>query len=535
MVRHFVRLKLRLLSNRLRTQSIVGTIGYIAIWAAGVVGGVLGGLAVFGLGRLSGEPGLMLILAYTAVFIGWMILPASISALDESLDPRRFELLPITPRGLTAGLLVAGAVAPGGVGTLIGLSIATFASFPDWSLVPVLSMAVVLGLAMCLVVARLVTTFLANLLASRRTRELATLLVAVGFAVVALLPAWLGRSDELGSADVEITINSLAWVQTLAWTPPGALARSVVLASEGAFLGSLGLILYGAVSASMIGLAWSKSVRRMLVTAPTSGRQGRRRRLDRTLALTPRWLKLTPGPVLGVVAKELRYLVRDNRVRSQLVGSLVSVVVIAIVSPGAVVDTPYAPFLAVAIAFLIILGILANQFGFDGGSFWAYVVSPEPLATVVRGKNLGWSLVALPPVVAFAIALAVWSGHFDYLAAAVLGAVGVLFVSSAIGNFNSIYGAYRIPENNPFGSRNASGAAFFAVILSMMVSGLLMVPLAVLIGLPAVWLGPAAATVGALVGVGYGIVVYRVAMRMTSRLLVERQHLLLETIDRELG
>jgi ABC-2 type transport system permease protein len=533
LVRHFVRLKLTILANRIRSQSVIGTIGYFAMWAAGLLGGLIGGLAIFGLGRLTDEPGIALVVGYVLAFLGWMIVPPSLSALDETLDPRRFELLPIAPRRLTLGLLAAAAVTPGGLGTLVGLLVATVGSFPEWQLIPAIVVAVAVELMICLVIARLVTTLLSNLLSSRRARELVTLGLALTIGLVALLPSLL---DDPGSGpEIEITITSLEWVEGMVWLPPGALASSVAMASEGRYLESIGLLVYGMAATALIGLAWSGSVRRMLTTAPSSGRRGRRRDdVGRTLALMPSWLRVG-GPVGGLASKELRYLVRDNRVRSQLIGSLVPIVAIAFVSRGGIGDSEFAPFLATGIAFLIVLGVLANQFGFDGGSFWAYVVSPAPLSSVVRGKNLGWGIVAVPPVDVAALALGAWSGDFSYVAAAVLAGVGVLLVATAIGNFTSIYGAFRIPETNLFGSKGASGVVFFAVIISMFASGGLLLPLAALVVLPTIWVGPPGATVGALAGLGYATVIYLVAMRLTGPLLVERQQELLEKIDKDLG
>ncbi len=169
----------------------------------------------------------------------------------------------------------------------------------------------------------------------------------------------------------------------------------------------------------------------------------------------------------------------------------------------------------------------------DGGSFWGYVVSPAPLSQVVKGKNLGWGIVVLAPVIIIALGLAIWNGDFTYLLAAVLASVAVLLVATAIGNMTSIYGAFRIPESNPFGSRGFSGNVFIAVLLSMMVSGALLLPLAGLIALPVVFLGPVQATFGALLGVGYGMLVYWLGMRLTSRLLVERRQSLLDLLDGE--
>lgn len=532
MVRHFVRLKLRILANRIRSQSLFGAIGYFAMWAFGLLVGVGAGFGVYGLGRLIDRPEGILMLAYVVAFLGWMILPASVSALDETLDPRRFELLPLPPRRLATGLLMAGAVSPGGVATFAAIGVATIATFPAWQLVPVGLVAVVIELAMCLVVARLVTTFLSNLLSSRRAREAVTLGFGLMVAAVAMLPSVL---DSGGQFEIELSPESFDWMTGLTWAPPGALAAAVWMAERGDLTMTAALLAYGAAATWLIGFGWSRAVRRMLVTAPSSG-GGRRRQGENesTLALLPSWLRLR-GPLGGVVGKELRYVVRDNRVRAQLLGSFVPLVAVAFMLRNEVATSEFAPFLATGISFLIVLGILSNQFGFDGGSFWAYVVSPARPATIVKGKNLGWAVVALSPVVVVAVAMAVWSGEFAYLVAAIFGGVGVLLVAMAIGNFTSIYGAYRVPETNLFGNKGASGAVFVAVLLSTVVSGTLLLPLAAMVALPAIWIGPWGGTIGGVVGIGYGALIYWLAMRLVAKLLEERQLMMLEIIDKDLG
>lgn len=109
----------------------------------------------------------------------------------------------------------------------------------------------------------------------------------------------------------------------------------------------------------------------------------------------------------------------------------------------------------------------------------------------------------------------------------------MLLVALSVGNVTSIYGAFPIPESNPFGNRGFSGEVFVAVMLSMLASGALLVPLIALVGLPSALLNPIWTTIAALLGIPYAILVYRLAMRLTSRLLVERQQKLLDVIDSE--
>jgi len=536
-VGHFVRLKTRLLANRLRTQTLLGTVGFILIWVAAAGAGVLAGLGIAALSRLTDEPEPVLMVAYTLLFFGWMVIPAMASALDETLDPRRFELLPIRPRNLVAGLLVAGAVGPGGLATFLALTLGTVGSYPDWRLGPMILGAVAVQLALCLLIARLVTTLLANLLASRRAREVMTLVFGLFIGVVVFLPTLL---DEENGFRFEITITALDDLGVLAWLPSGALVRSLDVAADGDFLTGFGLVSYGIAAAGFIGWAWARSVRKMLETPPTFGRSGRRRTgVDRELALVPAWapawLPARKGPAAGMLGKELRYLVRDNRVRAQLMGSLTALVVIVFVAQRDQLSTQYAPFLAAAIAFFVVVGTLTNQFGYDGGSFWGYVVSPVHLVEVVKGKNLSWGLLAGLASLLVSTVLATVNQDFTHWASASLGALAVVLIVTSTGNITSVYGAYVIPESNPFTNRGASGAVLVAVVLSMAVSGLLLAPLALVVILPLVFFGPVAATVGAMVGVGYGYLIYRAGLQLTSRLLVERQQTLLETIDSDRG
>lgn len=529
MVGHFVRLKTRLLANRLRTQTVLGVVGFVLIWVAAVVAGALGGLGVATLSRLTDEPGPVLMIVYTAFFVGWAVIPAMVSALDETLDPRRFELLPISPSRLVAGLLTAGAVGPGGLGTLLALTLGTAGSYSDWKLAPMILLAVVVELALCLVVARFVTSVFANLLASRRAREVVTLAFGLVIGAIAFLPTWF---NEESGFRFEITITSLDDFAALMWFPPGALGSSLEVAAEGRLVAGLGLLFYGLAVAGVILWAWARSVRRMLETAPTSGRSGRRRNgTDRVLRLVPAWAPVRRGPPAGMLAKELRYLARDNRVRAQLLGSLTGLIAIVFVAQREQLSTPYAPYLAAGLAFFFVVGTLMNQFGYEGGSFWGYVVSPAPLIDVVKGKNLSWGLLAGTVTLVAATILSLVNRDLTHWASASLAGVAVVFLVMTTGNFASIYGAYVIPESNPFSNRGASGAVFVTVVLSMAASAVLLAPLGLLVVLPLVILGPLAATVGALMGLGYALAIYRVGLRLTSRLLIERQQNLLQTID----
>lgn len=66
-----------------------------------------------------------------------------------------------------------------------------------------------------------------------------------------------------------------------------------------------------------------------------------------------------------------------------------------------------------------------------------------------------------------ALGLAVWGGDFSYLLAAIFASTAVLLVAMTVGNITSVYGAFPIPESNPFGNRGFSGEVFVAVMWNL--------------------------------------------------------------------
>jgi hypothetical protein len=69
--------------------------------------------------------------------------------------------------------------------------------------------------------------------------------------------------------------------------------------------------------------------------------------------------------------------------------------------------------------------------------------------------------------------------------------------------------------------------------LGLGLSGLLIIPIALLIGLPAFLSGPTLATLGAVAAAIYGVGGYALSMRWIQRLLEARALWLLDTIDKE--
>lgn len=517
----FVRLKLRLLRNRLGSSSVLGLVGFILVWVTTAALGFGGAALVATTARLVPElgPAIPQIL-FTMVALGWVIGPVVAASIEDSLDPRKFESLPLGRTQLAVGLAVAGSIGPGGVATtlvVVGGSLLGYGSL--LSFVPILVTAMVMVM-LAVMTARWLITLLADLLRSRRTREVAALVVGITFA----LPGLLSTLVSTGGVEVSLALEPVA--ASLAWAPPGALGRSVVAFSDGDWSTGLVGLAYGSLTLVVVSWLYGRAIDRLAVTvgAAASGRA------IRGGSFRPARLPLPAGAIGAVAAKELIYLRRDSRVRGQLVGSLIGIVVIAAVGVSAL-RTEFGPFLSVPMAFFLVVALVVNQFGFDGGSFWGYVTIAPDMLDVLRGKNLAVAVFGIPVAASAAVVGAVLAGTWVFVPAAVISAAAVILVWFGVGNLTSILGPVRMPESNPFGSKGMSGAAFVASMVGLLAAGLLMIPIIAGVGAAAWFLGPLAAGLAAMAATAYGVAVYLVSFRITRPALDRSLFSLMATID----
>lgn len=525
MVGHFVRLKLRLLGNRIRRSDVWGILGLILVWSGALGGGLLLGV-VFGLGA-GFLPGPELAVAVAvAVHLGWVLFPVMVAALDDTLEPRRFELLPLRPVELAGGLLVASLVGPGAALTMILMSVGLAVGYwPGWAgpvVVPFLALTLTVIAA---ATARLVTTLLSDMLASRRGREAANVVAPVLGVAVAVLASFFPL---IGPEVLDQGLpEGLTWLAVL---PSGAVGAAAVAFSRGDVVIGLVATAWSLVGAAVLVAAWAKALARLQVRAASAPVARPQAKAGTILGMgLSRFVR--SHPVRASVAKELRYAARDHRLRAQIFGGLVAAAAIGFAGFGPLTATAFGPFLATLATWIVVSTFVPNQFGVDAGTFWAYVVSPTDLSAALVGKNIAWAVVAVPVGLAAGVVGALGSGDARYLPAALLGAAALLLVWMAVGNLSSIWGAYPWPERQLFGNTNASGRVLVASLAGLAASGALSGPPAALVVAGVVLGGPPAAALGALVGFGYSAVLYLYALRWARSVVVDRRFHLLEVLD----
>ena len=526
MARVFARLKLRLIRNRLQRSGLIQAFGFLLTWLLAISAGLGLGFAYGAAVRAADNRLAISGMVFTLAFFVWLLLPIVAATLDDTIEARQFELLPFNSRQLSIGLIVAAFVGPGALMTILMFAIGIGVGYGFDLAWPFQFAAALAGLAFMITISRWITTFVTDLLRSRRTQEVAALVITGSLTLPALVSSQLlVRGTDF---DPEAIIDGL---EPAAWTPPGVFGL-VVDALDEARWGEIALgTIYGAAClfVSVALFAWAVD---RLQTKAAVNRRSRRRRGAAT-GLFPVRYPLPRTPIGSVAAKELKYLIRDSRVKAQMIGGLVATIVILGTGGAVLSDTPYAPFAATFVGFVVTVSVIPNQFGFDGGSFWAYQTSSIRLIDVLRGKNLGWAAISTPLIVLTAVVASVVSADASYLVAAILTGLAVSATFTAGGNLTSILGAYPLPESNLFGSKNVSGTALVFSMLGLGLSGLLIIPIGVLVGLPALLSGPALTTLGAIGALVYGLGGYALSVRWIQPLLEGRALWLLDTIDKE--
>ncbi|MGC5018931.1 ABC transporter permease [Micromonospora sp. DT47] len=519
-VRHFVRLKLRVMGNNFRGQGwrialfVVGAL--VGLWFA------VGGFLLLAAPGFADEPRYALM---TAAFgggllvLGWLLLPLVFFGVDETLDPARFALLPLPRRTLVTGLFAAALVSVPVLAVLIATAglVVTAGALGGWPAGVVAAVGVLVGLLLCVAASRAVTSAFATILRSRRVRDLAAVLLAV---VAALLgPLQIVVLAAVREADWD-RLTGVARV--VGWTPFGAPWTVGVDVAEGRAWAVPVKLLITAVAVGLLLWWWSRSLESAMVGAASSApARGRREPVGGAVAqLFPRAVGWTRRDRFGaLVARECRYWWRDARRRANLITiAVVGIFVPVMVNLGGAGFTASSEegfstagesspvLLSLSMLFIGVLAsvTLANQFGFDGSAYAANVVAGVPGRLELRARMTAFSTYVVPMLGVVSVVITVVLGEPGWIGVAAGTLLAAYGAGLAINGFISVLGAYSLPEtSNPFAMNTGAGMAkSLLTLLSMVASAAAAVPMVVaaaLLGDVWLWL---ALPVGAAYGLG---------------------------------
>ena len=516
----FVRLKLRMTAGgfRGRPGRVVMVVfgGVFGVWFAFVA---FLAFAVPGILHDARVASMVLPLGGGLAVLGWLLLPLVLFGVDESLDPARFALLPLSRGTLIRGLLAAALAGVPALGTLAATSGMVFTAARLGGAAAGLAelAGVVLGLLLCVAASRAVTSAFAGGLRSRRGRDAATVLLA---AVAALIgPIQILALSGAQRADWR---QVAAVARVVEWTPfgaPYAMGTDIVAGRAWGVPIKLGIVV-----AALGGLLWwwSRTLERAMVGAST-GRVSRVRTGEPVAQLV---LPFLPRSRFGALtSREARYWWRETRRRASLITfSVVGIFVPIMLSATGRGGTVALPFVGALAA----VG-LANQFGFDGTAYAANVVSGVPGRAEIHSRVAGYSIYAVPVLILAGVALGLVAGGGPAAIPALLGSLVAAYgVGLAVVLPISIVGAYPMPDSaNPFATSAGSGPAKALIGLAALAGAAAgTAPVVLLSALAhAVWL-----VAGLPIGLAYGVGAYLLGSHVAGRILDGRMPELLAAV-----
>ena len=520
MVAHLVRLKLTLLRNGLRRSAwqvvamifgVVYGLGALAVVTAGVVA-----LAV------SGTPDVrrtVLVVAGSAVLLGWVVLPLAAFGVDATVDPARFVTFPIPRRTLLVGLGLSGLVGVPGAVTALAFAGTALVWWRHPAVVLFALVAAALAVAFFLVASRAVTTALAPVLSGRRSREVTGFVVLV---VVAVGYLGFGRLTRVGIGVGDRIITLLGGVaRVLGWTPLGAAWAAPADAAAGAWGTAVLRLAVLVATLAVLALLWDRALARALVQPIAHISAG-------VAGSGLGWFgRVPPGPRGAVLARSLTYWRRDPRYAMAVAAvPLMPLAMWAFGLGDAVLLV--LPFLGVIMGWSI-----ASDTSSDGTAFWLHVASPMRGVDDRMGRAVAAGVILGPLVVLLSTFLALVMGRAALLPGLLGATLGAFLTALGSASVMSALVVMRVQQagENPFGARQgASLAAVLSQMAGMVVVGAMALPEVVLAALSYAWSSPVLGWVGLVVGLVLGALFVVIGVRWGGRLLDRRAPVLLQRL-----
>ncbi|GAA2243462.1 transporter [Herbiconiux moechotypicola] len=511
MVATLVRLRFLVLRNTLK-RSVWQLIAVIVggLYGLGILFGAVVGL--FALGFADQEiVATVVVLAGSAVILGWIVVPLVAFGVEQTLEPARLVVFPLSLRQLLVGITVAGVLGIPGIVT----TIAALATGLAWLRSPLAAVAAVvtalLGVLICVIGSRTVAALSTSLQSNRRFRELGGVLVFIPLILLGPIIAWLAQGVA-GSADA---LPSFA--RALGWSPlgaPWAVPADLAIGDYGPAAAKLGITLATLVILVVI---WRRALAVALVTPPASAARRVARGKTGLFGVFP------ANPAGAVAARCLTYWRRDPRYARQIIIVPVVPVLLWFYSN----NTGFAElvnFSGAVIAFFLSLAVYADL-SYDGTAFATH------LADGVRGRDdrLGrvaaLAVIALPlSLLAVVVPVAI-TGSWSWLPMLVGLVAACLLTGFGVSSVSSALVVMPVPQagDNPF--KSAPGAGFTTALLGFAVWGValaLLVPAVVLGVLSLVFDSALLGWITLAVGFVLGAVVFVLGIRIGGRLLDQR-------------
>ncbi|MGR2751952.1 hypothetical protein [Agromyces arachidis] len=498
-----LRLRLAIQRGARHRAGARGRIGYVIGWSAA---GILGIVAGFGVAILDDMntplADLMLLAAFTVVFLVWLIAPLMVPGVGGSVvDPAKLEQYPLTFAEQVTGLLLGGLIAPTALFTFLFAAGGTVAAGHD----AVSRIAVALGAALfallCVAGSNALQALLGGALSSRRGRDAVIILTAA----IVLVPYLLLQS--LGGVLTAVGFAAGPIATVLSWLPPGAAGVITIAARDDAWTraGLATVVVLTAVVVALVVWGWALA-RHRRGAAASSRRASRASATEGELSLVPPLLRSLPvGPLTAVVSQQLRYYFFRS---PKAVQFLAITPVIGVIFAHSQIAERGLVFGAAVFTVLTASGAMVNVFAHDGAGVEYNVLSGVSLRSVLTGKLIAPLVFIVPLLVGVVLIEAAITSSWTEVWIALIAGGAALAITIAICAFSSVF--------NPFDQSRAPssrGRAVIGVLLAIALAYAIVIGAAIVWGMLAAVI-PVAAV--ALVVLALAVVSAVVAIRLAG-------------------
>ena len=466
-----------------------------------------------------------LVITLTLLFGLWVFGPLLVGGVDDSLDPSRLTMLPITKREMHRGMFAGALIGPLPLATVVTLAGSTVAYSGGLGTVGVLAASFVM-LLLVLGASRSLSVALAFATRTRRGKDVAMLLASLGAALLFLVTQSLRFLRDEDKAMI---------LRILRWLPAGQIGTAMQEFHRGSYAtASVRTVGLGLVAAVLLH-AWGAGVDRLLVDAE-SVRHSRKVTERNGLLLVHRWLqRWIEIPVAVMVAKELRYLVRSPQRRSSMIVSIVIGTVFALLQSMRYNSANTLSVFGAPIAMLFGVHATNNLLGTDAASLWM----EQTTGTRLRQQLIARGIAATPnlfvPTVLAAGVLAVMThGYLEFALVAIV-AFTCMGIPLGVGSVISVVAPFTQPDSsNPHSNRRVgtgqgglvSLLAFVGIVLLMA----LFMPVAMAIGIGYEDRSIPLMAMGLIVSACYSMGVWLLGLKWALRITSDREVDLLSRI-----
>lgn len=403
----------------------------------------------------------VLFLVLTGVYLVWMVLPLFEFSLNEGLDLSKLQIFPLTrAEWLTSLLLSTLLDVP-----MIALVFIFAAVLAGWatSLLVGAFILVTLLLFTVLVVAtsQLVLALFIRTLQSRRFRDLSLFLLLFVSSLCSLL--FLFSNEFLDVAKLERGQFSFY----LQWFPPGMVARSIQLATNGNWLMAWLWFAVVLIICVLVLALWLFLLEHSLVTpeaggtATISAQAPRRTGGEQAIWRTALGERLVPQHIRALAVKDLTYYWRDPQLKV-LLFQFVVMAAIFLGGPSALGRTDLllvSGWMVLVIPLVVLLFstmlFSMNTLGMEQRGLAMLFLFPIRPQHILWAKNLAASVLSLAEMAVLVVVTALLSRAWELVIPALLIGVAGLGVTLGCGNLASVF----FPQRQGRRAIHASGAS----------------------------------------------------------------------------